>query len=452
MLIALLAWLASLSVVVMGLVRFARLRRPAGVAIFAILAAQLHVRPAFIIFGLDDLYPYGHFEPDPWWAMATASFAGLVWLVFVIVGYEALKLPARALAPLLPQAPARPDRRLVALAGVILTSISVGITALLIHQFGSLAQFTYSVKVGKELTGSYGFMQLTVLAALVCAYGLFLTVGQGPRGCRPSVVATTGFLVLIAANLAANYAWGNRYNIALTVFVIALGWHYYVRPFRVREILIGGIAFAALLQGLKYVRMALLGEAINEQLDFGESFWLSLSLSLHFGQFDAFVLALKDAGTLFDFRHGQDFWNGLISWVPRAILPDRESYHIGAWFRQVYEPETINGWPITVLGSWYVNFGVIGLGLGAVLSGMLAAAVDYAYRGVSLQAWHALVGPGLAFFLFDGGINTGFPQALITIALPLGLLALALRVMPHRSQGKRDPLSEGSRFPTAPSR
>jgi hypothetical protein len=309
--------------------------------------------------------------------------------------------------------------------------LAVTATAYLVLQQGSISKFAYAVKIGKELSGSYAIMQMAVIAALVSAYGLFTFASevQDPRGRvrrRIPLPALLFFGALIVINLATNYAWANRYNIALTAFAVGLGWHFYIRRFRLIEIFLVVVLLGALFQTLKYVRLEWMGEVLNQEVDDEHAFWRSLSTSLHFSQFDAFMLALRDAGNLFEFRNGQDFWNGMVSWIPRSLMPDRETFKIGGWFRQVYQPEVINGWPVSVIGSWYINFGVLGIFLGAVISGLVTAAIDRAYYNISNVPWHAIAGPSVAFFMLDGGVNTGFFQQIFLLIVPFSILSIIL--------------------------
>ena len=425
---AIMAWIVSAGLLVVAAAAFFRKGSVAGIAVCAILAVHLHVRPILFFSGLDVPFPDAFFSSEPYDLIATASLLAAAWTALFLVGYAALASPARALAVALPQGSGAPSKQLVTTVAIASTVVAAIGTGFLVLQHGSIAQFIFASKIGKELSGTYLVRHASVLAALLCAYAIFtFAVISNSKGRFKRIVPVDAFLFfasLICINLTINYVWGNRYNIALVAFAIGLGWHYFIRPFKMTELIGGLLAFAALLQTLKYLRIFLFSQVVGHDIGAEMVFWRSVSTSLHFNQFDAFMLAIRDVGERFDFRNGADFWNGLWAWVPRPLFPEKESFHIGAWFRRIYEPTKINGWPISVVGSWYVNFGAIGVALGALLSGMVARAIDFAYANLRNSAWQAFAGPAIGFFVLNGGVDTGFVQAIFLTIVPLSLLAI----------------------------
>jgi oligosaccharide repeat unit polymerase len=227
--------------------------------------------------------------------------------------------------------------------------------------------------------------------------------------------------------MGASFAWGNRGNIAYILIAGALSWHVLIAPLRPIRVLIGAaILFVALfaMGNLREARLeALTGTPYSER-----SLTRSLSNSLHLAEFDALSLAIKDAGSRYELREGADFRNGILAMVPRQILPEREIFNVGGWFRQVYEPGKVNGWPVTVIGDWFVNFGWIGVVLGAALSGAVAGLFDSAYSRVSSRTWDAVLAPVLGILILKGGVGTGAPQQIVLTLIPLAILSLALRL------------------------
>lgn len=433
MIVALFAWAVSIACILPLTLWAIRNKRPALVAICVILAIQTHIRPMLFFLGLGQPFPGTHFAATEWMLIATACLTVAAWVVMTAASYLALSPASVVLGTMLPQAPeqARPD--LVRLAALSCALLALAATGYFVIREGGIGQFVYAVKIEKSLAGSFVFREIGTLAIVLCLYGLCLHARSGSSG--PEVIPRryrVFFFGLILALFVSNYMWGDRYNIAVLVLAIGLTWHLHIRPLRTPEIVTWGLAILIVLQALKYLRLALFEQASGLDASANEDFWLSLSVSLHFTQFDAFMLALRDAGDLFAFRGGADFWNGLISWIPRTILPDRETFNIGPWFRRIYEPTRINGWPITVIGSWYVNFGALGLPLGAMISGVVAAAIDHAYRNGG-AAWSAAMGPMIAFLMLDGGVNTGLPQRIVLLLIPLFLFALVLRLTAPRA-------------------
>ena len=433
MMVALAAWLLALSLVLTGMFYALTRQRVAYIAVLAILLVHLFIRPGFYFFGLDQPYPYNFFDNNSWQLITTATLIGIGWVVLFSLSYAVLSAPAAMARGLLPQAPINADRNAVLFIAIAVTGLAALATAAKVVEYGSIARFVFAVKVSKELAGSFVLKHISVIGAIITIFGMFLFArpvsNHTSRWLRTvPIVIFVLCMTLFCINAACNFMWGNRYNIALLTFTLALGWHFYVRPFRISEIILGVICLGLILQMLKGVRADFRGEASNTTIESTQSLWLSISTSLHFNQFDAFMLALRDMGTLFDMREGKDFYNGLVSWIPRSLMPDKETFYIGSWFRRIYEPAHVNGWPVSVVGSWYVNFGAIGIIAGAILSGFVAAIFDQAFRAVRQSAWQAAMAPGLAFFMLDGGVNTGFPQQIVLTLIPLTLLAMGLHL------------------------
>ena len=224
----------------------------------------------------------------------------------------------------------------------------------------------------------------------------------------------------------SNYLWANRYNIAISVVCMMITWHVYVRKLSFARVLILGGGFLAILQGLRAMRFIFFSDIVGRNVDPNFSFWQEISLSLHLSEFDAMMLALRDVGERFNFRYGADFYNGLLSWIPRSLLPSKESFHIGEWLRQAYDPSQVNGWPPSIPAAWYVNFGILGIPLGAMISGYLFATFD-AHYGRRESAWNAVLGVMLVLMMTGGGLSMGFPQQIVLSLIPLWIIALLMR-------------------------
>jgi oligosaccharide repeat unit polymerase len=433
------SWVIAV-VVIGGLgIYLANRKRLAALAVFIILAILLLIRPVFFFLGLDSPYPYDQFDDDFYGLMAIANLMAVTWSVIFAGSYIFFHPAVDLISRYFPQAPRYPDIRVLGVIVVFTTLLgSLGTLLLINSNGGSVAEFTSAVKVEKQLAGFFIIRQVSIFAAVVCIYAL-LSVIQRSRQAPGNTNRSTQrlillfFLAMIGFNLAINYSWGNRYNIALVLLVFVLSWHYYVRRLDLLRIIVLAVMVVASMQALKWLRLSMISELRGFNVVADQSFALNISTSLHLNQYDAFMLAIRDVGDVFPFRRGEDFVNGLVSWVPRSILPDRETHHIGGWFRQIYQPETVNGWPITVIGSWYINFGPLGVPIGAVISGLVAAAIDKAYRSPHLYPWHAVAGLIFGLFFLDGGFNTGLPQKLFLWGIPLYVLVLVLRFFSRRS-------------------
>lgn len=431
---ALIAWLMSAAAYGTALVYFFRVRAFATFAALVMLSILLNVRPLMFLLGLDTPFDQLLYD-DYFFRSAVASVSGLVWLaVFSISSIVFLK-PMTAIGnALLPQGPRVPPARIMAIFAALFTLIAAVATFYMIRQAGSIAKFMWEVKIGKELKGSYWILQLNVLAAIIGLYGLLGSAVPARSGGRAykrlSLRNSLFYGTLVLIGIAGNYLWGNRMNVALFMFVAGISIHTFIRPFRLRELVLGAVLAMAFLTGLGLLRNSMVDSVtgVTRVLQDEDSGPRAVSSKLHFVEFDALMLAERDAGHLFEFRLGQDFYNGLVSWIPRSIMPERETYQIGGWLRRVYEPARTNGWPATVIGDWFTNFGWPGIPLGAMISGAMAAMINGAYGRVRENAWHIMMACVLGFFLLNGGVDTGVPQAAFGTLLPLALLAVGLKL------------------------
>lgn len=412
--------MALLTLVISHGLRHARI----GITVFAAIVLIVSaLRQPLYFFGLDFPNPQTHFNTTEWELIVVANFHLLMWVLVTFGTYLYSDRVARFLTPIYPAQLSTHAREPwsfgVFMVVIVPCAISVLGTAFLIAQFGGVAGLTFAAKVSKELQGLFVIRAAGALASFLAFYGMLTTMQRKPNGGFKLSAMSWFYLLLVILAMIANFTWGNRYSIALVTLGLVATFHFYVRPFKLWEFIATGLAFALMMQSLKLLRLALISDVVGFDVTAETSFWLDISLSLHLAEFDAFLLAIRDAGTLFDYRMGQDFINGLLSWLPRSIWADKETFHIGGWFRRLYEPEKINGWPVTTPGSWYVNFGTLGIVVGGMVSGILVRAYDQAFSELRTNPWHAAVGPGLAFFLIEGGVNTGFPQFYVLYLVPL---------------------------------
>ena len=431
MVFAVSAWFAGITLLVFFLLLFLKRANIAAIAVLLILVPQVFARPVMFFLGLDEPFPYEYFNGPDWILIATGLLAAAGWILIFSLTHLYLLHPLARLGALMPRVRGRLNINVLILTAAATTLVGAVLTGRLVSNSGSLAHFMYSVKVEKELTGSYVIREVSVVGAIFSAIGIVYCehryrAQERKKHGRGTVLF---FLALFAVNLAFNYFWANRYNIAMLMLTLGTAWHFYVKPIKISQ-LVGLVLIAAIaLQGLKMHRNAAVEVVLEREIDHNQSFWLDISTSLHFNQFDAFILALRDAGDRFEFRNGRDFKNGLLSWIPRELYPEKENFHVGQWFRQIYEPDRVNGWPVTTMGSWYVNFGIAGILLGATVSGVFAAVFDAGYRDVTGSAWQATIAPALAFLMFDGGVGTGFAQDVFLVMAPIYLLAFVLNLL-----------------------
>jgi len=394
-----------------------------------IIVIQIFIRPLMFFTGVDTPYPYSEFMRPDWGLIAVGLLMGAGWIIVFSLSHR-FSYVSSAFEGLLPVVPNGFDLRILFFCILFTTVLGAVLTGLLVLQAGSINGFMYSVKVGKDFSGSYVIREISVIAAIFSLLGLIAFAknqqAHGFRVLRSSLF--WAFALFLVFNCGVNYFWGNRYNIALLMISSLFAWHFHIRRLNFFNLALMAFVALLLLQTLKMVRLGALAETLGREIVSTQSFWLNVSTSFHLNQFDAFILAFRDVGERFDYRYGKDFLNGLLSWIPRSLYPEKESFHIGGWFRRIYQPAVVNGWPITTIGSWYVNFGILGVLFGAAFSGFVASTFDKAYSNVSESTWQAVMCPVLGLFMFDGGVGTGFVQPIFLVFLPVCLLSILLRL------------------------
>lgn len=428
---ALFLYLANLVFVVFLVMQFWKRGDYAIVFCIVYLCVFIAIRPPIMFLNLDT--PLIAMGATTWVNICLAQFAIFLWLFSFSASAAYLQKSAIIFSVFVPPS-FIPGRKIMLIFALVFSAIGIGMTLKFILDSGSIGRFIFNVKTEKAFAGLYVIRWMCVLASLLSVIILIDTVIQS-RGKLRFNFYTIIALALILINLAANYAWGNRMNIALVIMIAFFSWHLLVKRFTLKELIFWGFIALIGLQSLRILREFLIGESLARAISPLDvlSFWRGVSLSMHFAQFDGLMLALRDSGDLFNFRLGQDFLNGFASWLPKALFPEgHETYHIGGWFRRVYEPTKVNGWPVTVIGSWYVNFGWLGIVIGAIISAVLAHAVQFKMRGMGRTSWDTVIAVGFLAFVLDGGINTGFGQSILLYTGPILVIALMTKLTASR--------------------
>ncbi|MBO6852453.1 MAG: hypothetical protein JJ872_01660 [Marivivens sp.] len=393
--------------------------RPALLSFALVLMLVSVPRPALLGLGLDTPMPDSHFGEIDWPLVTLALSVCLIWAVVVLASYALHARVAIVLAALLPRGdhiPPSPWRMTAVLLAPALLAV-IG-SAYLLIETGSLAAFVIASKVEKSLAGLFIIKEAARLVALLALFG-FLALR--PVSSRAGRWGRSLCLLFGIAMVACTLLWGARYDLLLMGVVAVLAWRFHVGRVTPLALLVWALALAAVAVILRQLRNELLGAGPSV-----DGPWRQISAGLHFVQFDALMLVLRDAGDVFPFRGGADFIHGLQSWIPRSLFPEKETFHIGPWFRRIYQPLARNGWPVTTPGAWYVNFGPLGIVLGAYLSGAVLRVFDAAFCQMKTSPWQAAIGAGLSVYMFEAGITTGFPQDIILLIVPLWAAALFL--------------------------
>jgi hypothetical protein len=434
MYIAVFAWAASFVIYATCTALFLRKGWLAGMVVCLLGGILTYVRPLLYFFGLDEPFPAEWFGPEIWDLVADALMLSGLWVATLTLTC-CIVMPYMPTKGLFPQAPAQPDMQRVVAGAILATLFGFAGTAFLAIQAGGLAQFIFAVKISKDLAGFYVVREISTVSVIICYYALFLTMTDDfskPLSAKLRQRTVWLLVALIALNFAVNFAWGNRYNIALEMLIGMAGWHFVVRKITFSGLAIIGSSALVFLHALRTVRNTAVGAVTGREISDRSDLWTDLSTSLHLVEFDALMLAMRDAGDKFDFRWGQELVSGLLAWIPRAIWPDKQVFHIGGWFRRLYQPEIVNGWPVTTQGGWYLQFGWTGVLMGGIASGFVIALVSAAYRDYRINPWHAAAGFGISFLMIGTGFGFGVFQQVILLLVPIWIFTVYLKVAKHR--------------------
>ncbi|MET0077895.1 MAG: hypothetical protein ABW119_05410, partial [Candidatus Thiodiazotropha lotti] len=250
MAIAAITWIASLILVVLLLKWSIVNTRVAVVAIALVLAWQYLPRSLMFLTGLDDPYPAYLFNKDAWDLIAQSLIALLAWLVIFFLTYSIFYQKTISIHRLLPKIPDSNVGVILFFVALITTLIGVSSTGYLIESVGSIGSFMYQVKVGKTFAGYYVIREISITGAIFSGIALlyFEKKYRLSKKNRRSRKVVWLCVILYVTNLAFNYFWGNRYNIAMLLGAFGIGWHFYIHKINVLKAAILILVAATMLQ------------------------------------------------------------------------------------------------------------------------------------------------------------------------------------------------------------
>lgn len=144
------------------------------------------------------------------------------------------------------------------------------------------------------------------------------------------------------------------------------------------------------------------------------------------GNFLDRVIYAVDSGEV-AIRVGDTLWPGFVWFVPRALWPDKPNIAVGKWYAR-----NVLGWSsgnaaVTVLGDFYLNFGIGGVVVGMLVLGLL---VGLLHRYLTNRR-NQMVGLFLfvPVFLASANVERGFATIFTEMSHGL-LLVLAVVIAP----------------------
>lgn len=417
------------------------------VGLFCAGGLLLYVARAVVVgVGLDSL------TPDDVFAGARAPMVGAnlllaLWLLMVAAGVQVAYAVGRVLPGWVPVMERHPAPRRLLRVAAALTLLATVITLVLLAAHGGFGGLIRASKVDKDLAGLFFLRVVPEVAALV-AVAAYLDVrrrresGRSTGRDRRRAALAVGLAVLDGVWV---FAWGSRDTLAIVGLALVAG-SFVFGGRRLRAIAQGrpqgwlsrlgmaGLLVLAVMFGLRIARdVATAGEVNSTIAD--QSVARQVSVATNAVQYDAFVLAVRDWPAEAELRGGQDFVSGAAGVVPRRLWPAKpEHVAPGAWFRQVYEPWTRNGWPMGAAGEWYLNFGRGGIVVGGLVSGVLLGFAALALRNSARHPLAFVLSLAIGLQVLVLGVHVQTPVRWVAWCLPF--FVVARLVGAHRSPGE----------------
>lgn len=398
---------------------------PTDILMLFVLAVGLFYgfRPLLILAGLDTPFPdrFFNLETVDQLAATTLLWLSLFLACFAVGAYvvTALIRPPGSLF----FAAHEPNPRRMVLASVVLTGTAALISAALLARYGGIGPLIAAVKVDKDLAGLYVLKVPAAIGAIV-SVATFLQLrrrADGRSGRGASLVLVCGVL-----NGFFVFLWGQRSALVVVGVMLLLG-----TALRsgsrarvptgkvVARLLLAAVIVVSVSAGLRVARDTFTRGEVQDVVA-NATVWRQMSLATNSIYFDSSMLAFRDWPDRYQYREGEDFILGVQGVVPRLLWEGKPKAIVaGKWFRQVYQPGTVNGWPVGAPTLWYLNFGPLGVILGGLLSGFALGWLSMAQRrsaAVGLNIGIALV---LAVYVFQLGWSAEMPLYFGTWMVPL---------------------------------
>ena len=401
------------------------------VLIFLLVFCQFYaLRPLLFVLGLDTPSPDNQFFDAEVSQTLTVTLVGISLFlgVTLLVVYVVNQLDTPGWGPFFTKGDVSIPRAVR--VTVVLTALSTLISAALVLKFGGVGALITAAKFDKALAGLYILRVLPAVGA-IAAVATFL---EARRLAEHRLAARLGLLCALL-NAFYVFLWGSRSLLVVVGATIVLGLRARktrstatrstgARPKVVIRLTVAVLLVVATAGGLRVARDNLMhGEVQSVYAE--ASVWRQVSLGTNATYFDAAMLSFRDWPAEHAFRDGQDFRDGALGVVPRFLWAGKpDNTAPGKWFRQVYEPEKVNGWPMGAAALWYLNFGWLGVVLGGLLSGLFLGAVAAAQRRRPDNGFNTAMGVVIGVYVLGTGWDS---DALVRCVIWLGPLWLIAR-------------------------
>lgn len=409
------------------------------------LALHVLVRPLVLVLGLDTPFPEELFaDRDPAGLILSAQGIAVLWLLAVWAGVRLLTPLAGPVSLLFPRGRTALAPRTLLLLAVASSALALVVTATLWARYGGATELITAAKVDRDITESRALRSIPMLAALFSIAAFF----AAPRGALGRRLLALGLVVL---NCYLNWTWGARDVAVISVVALLAGsllfgpaghtgesetgsslWRdprWRLRLFLV-PVLVLVVAFS-----LRAARdTALWGDLAPTVRDQGTVRMVAVAANVTF--YDSLLLVLDDWPSENEFRGGADFVDAGIAAVPSVVAGEQEPFVSPAVrLAQTYLDRN-NGFPATAAGDWYMNLGLVGVVLGGLLSGVIAAAARLAMRRFTSDPLVWAFSLVFVIRVFPGGLWVTSLLKWVAIGVPIIAVSLVIDLVARRSRGE----------------
>jgi oligosaccharide repeat unit polymerase len=308
----------------------------------------------------------------------------------------------------------------VAAVTVSLTFFSVFLYVFFLWSTGGFEQIIRHLRTGIPIT-SIDYILLIIPSTTVYVSGLLYVILRKHHQKKHRYLGT----ILVIINMAIILLLGDRSDVVTPMVVIFLAIHHSVHRLPMRRLILLVLIIVVGLTFLGQIRSYVLFEdylSMEHFLDFQQNSTQStvneLVNGLNLIRFDAFLVVLGDTFYGNNYRNGEDFKNGVLGLIPRAVWPQKPvNINPGNWFTMHYFPWKSAGLPFTTLGVWWLNFGYVGVFVGMVLTGIVLRVLRE-FVDSSKTTYAAFLYGILIMKVFLAGVNSLVLVQLVKTLLP----------------------------------
>lgn len=397
-------------------------RLTSAVSIYLILFALLYIlRLLFLALELDTPMPddlFG-FDYDPDLVFCSAMVA--VWSASFY--FTSKLMPGIGLGYILPKADINSiSLNKLEMATLVLTFLNFSFVGFLILSYGfDVGLISYNIRLEKIFAGASFLLSINVFAAYLSATVSFLNFMAGRK--RNFILFT--FFALF--NIAGSIFTADRDNIAFFLVFYSIGLGIFVSERLKLMLPLVGAGAAWLIIALQKLRL----EAWGYDKEYS-GFFRQVSSGLNHQFIDSFILLVhnleKGWVSTGSFRYGLDFYLGAIGVVPRSLWPGKpEMVDPGIWFSTQFIPDATYGWPISVVGEWWLNFSVWGVAIGGCIAALILKGVDDFYHDAKLNPLALMLVFLIATRVFPLGLSTSSIMYYVLNVVPIIFILMMVR-------------------------